>query len=330
MSADLHAIVADLFDNHYYEVDSAAHALVRTHAQTIISGISSLQRNNTLICNSHTLCSALNWLEKAASQPAIKSTLALSEGDISRRLIEHAAHHWIDFLSGRMTGQEILLRGGGLDLWERYFSSDNYLYAVFNRMASQVACKLSKSERLRVLELGAGSGGATCQLVDDLENAGVSSASLTVSDVSVSLLWRTRSRIAGRARNYSIEFKRLDFDQPLIAQGLSGRSFDMIIAVNALHNSRNIIETLTNIKPLLSNVGIVVVVESLSARDRIRHQEFIFNLLPLPTSSSYPGPNQSSRFFSEREWISIFQAIPLNFAYVTDRGQLALLACLTL
>ena len=219
-------------------------------------------------------------------------------------LFDHVAACYPDVLAGRRSGQLALLRGAALQLLESYFSAANPLYDVHNQLAwTGLREALERLGRpARVLELGVGTGGGTAAGLAGLPGAGRApgGASLTLSDTSPSFAVNTARRLAGLAPpGVALQTRRLDFTQPLLAQGVEAGSFDVLIGVNAVHNGGDLGATLGALRGALAADGWLVISESLCGAGCRVHQELIFNLLPLPRREE---SGVASRFFSATTW----------------------------
>ena len=95
-----------------------------------------------------------------------------------------------------------------------------------------------KHRMIRMLEIGAGTGGTTSFLFPHLPS---DRTHYVFTDVSP--LFLTRARDEFRDHSF-VSFELLDIERPPVAQGFSERSFDVIIAANALHATRDLRETL--------------------------------------------------------------------------------------
>ncbi len=246
----------------------------------------------------------VDWLRRAATyrmapQPPQLASASAEALAPTVDLLRHAASAYPRFLDGTASGPSIVLAGEGIRLWNDYFQSCNCLYRPLNAAAAATVNHLLRTgSGTRILEVGAGTGGATAHLLaewpDDLSGA----SDYTVTDTSASLLVSTRRTHGERApSNVHLEFRRFDFDLT-DDQGLAPRSFDLVLAVNALHNAADLASTLRNLRSLLRPGGALVLSESLCAVGDLVHQEFIFNLLPMRADAYQRG----SRFYAEAAW----------------------------
>lgn len=113
---------------------------------------------------------------------------------------------------------------------------------------------------LRVLELGAGTGGTTETILHSIVDVnGVPAYSTyTFTDISAGFFPAAKERFAHAS---NLEFKVLDVSQNPLEQGFQEGSYDLVIAANVLHATPSLQHTLSNIRPLLKPDGMLVMTE---------------------------------------------------------------------
>nr|AVI26388.1 polyketide synthase [Candidatus Entotheonella serta] len=116
---------------------------------------------------------------------------------------------------------------------------------------------------LRVLEIGAGTGSTTAELLPHLPADRVE---YVFTDVSTAFLHVAQTTFA----DYPfVDYARLDIEQDATAQGLVPHSFDIIIAANVLHATRQLRESLTHIRSLLVPGGLLLLLEGTASQSWI-------------------------------------------------------------
>lgn len=110
--------------------------------------------------------------------------------------------------------------------------------------------------RMRCLEIGAGTGGATRSV---LQETGQAFSSYTFTDIS-SGFFEVAQRTFEDQTN-QMDFKVLDISKNPCLQGFERHSYDLIIASAVLHATPSIRETLQNIRRLLRPGGYLAVIE---------------------------------------------------------------------
>jgi len=120
-----------------------------------------------------------------------------------------------------------------------------------------------KNPHLRVLEIGAGTGGATLPILSAL--GGMNSLnpprfiSYDVTDITTGFFEKLQEKVA--AWGDLVNFKKLDIENDPGEQGLESGGYDVVIAANVLHATRNMNTTMANVRKLLKSGGVLVLVE---------------------------------------------------------------------
>lgn len=108
---------------------------------------------------------------------------------------------------------------------------------------------------IEILELGAGTGATTSFVLESLPTGGVAYA---FTDVSSLFLPTARERFRDRA---FLEFQVLDVEKPPALQGFGDRRFDIVLAANVLHATRDLRLALRHVMELLRPGGLLVLLE---------------------------------------------------------------------
>jgi acyl transferase domain-containing protein len=112
--------------------------------------------------------------------------------------------------------------------------------------------------RLRVLEIGAGTGSTTAYLLPRLRQLPAGSVDYCFTDVSPLFLKRARDKFP------DIDFLRtqlLDIGADLATQGFEAGSFDIVLGANVLHATPDLGVTLSHVRDLLAPGGRLVLLE---------------------------------------------------------------------
>lgn len=135
------------------------------------------------------------------------------------------------------------------------------LYNRVLREALRHALPLFGTARpLRVLEIGAGTGGTTAAVID-LFPAGTD---YCFTDVSPLFLHDARARFGGSGLAWS--FRRLDIEHSPQSQGFAAGCADLVLASNVLHAIADLRQTLRHVRSLLAPGGVLMLLETVGQR----------------------------------------------------------------
>ena len=144
-----------------------------------------------------------------------------------------------------------------------------------NRMLADavraVVSGLPEGRRLRVLEVGAGTGSATEPILSELPEGRFD---YSFTDISASFFVEAEARFA--ASGAPIEYRALDIEADPQGQGFDAHGYDLVIAANVLHTTRDLGETLAHCRALLAPSGRLVALELMRGRNL---QDLTFGLL---------------------------------------------------
>ena len=143
---------------------------------------------------------------------------------------------------------------------------DLYLKAPVARAANRLlgetvqalVAGLPDGRRLRVIEVGAGTGSATAAVLPELP---AGRFDYMYTDISAGFFAEAEARFGGDEA--SIAYRALDIERDPVAQGFDAHSYDLLIASNVLHATRHLEETLAHCRQLLAPSGQLVALENL-------------------------------------------------------------------
>jgi hybrid polyketide synthase / nonribosomal peptide synthetase ACE1 len=140
-------------------------------------------------------------------------------------------------------------------------------------LARMVAHLTHRYPHMKILEVGAGTGGATKVMLRRLDNA---FASYTYTDISNGFFGEAREVF--RAYESRMVFRTLDIERDVVEQGYEEHSFDVVVANLVVHATRNLEATLMQLRRLVKPGGYLLLLE-ITNNDPLRFG-FIFGGLP--------------------------------------------------
>ncbi|MEU3491102.1 type I polyketide synthase [Streptomyces massasporeus] len=181
--------------------------------------------------------------------------------------------HLTDILTGRTDPREVLFTEADRHLVEAFYADTPQMraHSHYARLALEEALRDWPADRpLRVLEVGAGTGGLTAALLPVLTPH---LTRYTFTDISPAFFPRAKARFA---EHDFLDYRALDLNHDPSEQGFDAGSFDVIVAANVLHATADLRATCARLADLLDTGGQLLAVES--------HDEEIlgpcFGLLP--------------------------------------------------
>src|SRR6185312_7770780 len=153
-----------------------------------------------------------------------------------------------DILTGKASALETLFVNGSFNRAEALYETAGFAsyFSLIGRAALEGFLRGRKSEAVTVLEIGAGTGGTTSALLPLLA---AGEASYYFTDVSDYFLNYAERKFAAYP---FVQYGRLDIERNPEEQGYPASRFDVIVATNVLHATRDIRDTLANVRRLLA------------------------------------------------------------------------------
>jgi len=228
-------------------------------------------------------------------------------------VVRAMAEHVPAFLLGEKTGEEILFAPARLSLWFDYFSNDNLLYQINNRLGAEaVARALPATRPATVVEIGGGSGSAALALGERLAHDGTLRriGRYVFTEIVPTFLRRAERSIRARFPGLPIEFGRLDMNSDFAAQGVAAGTADIVYAVNTVHIARDLSATLGRIRETLRPGGMAVFSECVRPfAGQPIYVEFVFNFLENFTGvATDPATRPNHGFLTPENWRRAFEA----------------------
>ncbi|KAK0130497.1 hypothetical protein ONS96_001016 [Cadophora gregata f. sp. sojae] len=185
---------------------------------------------------------------------------------------------------------------------------DNVLHRLYDYIqnsecATFLGLAAHRKPNMRVLEIGAGTGGTTATVLPSLRSSYGERMflSYTFTDISSGFFPAAKERF----KDFDgLEYKVLDISQDPIEQGFQAEEFDLIIACNVLHATPSLRRTLSHVRKLLHPQGRLLLQELSPDTKWIN---FVMGVLPGWWLGA-PDGRFTEPYISAARWIEELQA----------------------
>jgi len=193
-----------------------------------------------------------------------------AEAELS--LLQRCGSKLAQVLRGECDPQQLLYPHGDLTTIAKLYQ-DSPGAQMMNTLVQKAV--LSELERLpqrrgvRVLEIGAGTGGTTSYILPILSNH---QTEYVFTDLSPLFIAQAQEKF----QDYSfVRYQILDIEQAPETQGFGLHQYDLVVAANVLHTTKELRQTLQHIHSLLASGGMLVLLEVTA---RLRWVDLSFGL----------------------------------------------------
>ena len=183
-------------------------------------------------------------------------------------LLSRCGENLAAVLQGNQDPLTVLFPEGDLSRLTRLYEDSPGAQVMNSLVRRAIAAAITEPQRpVRILEIGAGTGGTTAHLLPHLGN----NVEYVFTDVSSLFLNKARERFQA----YSfVQYKRLNIERSPAEQGFT-KPFDLVIAANVLHATADLRQTLAHTSELLAPGGELILLEG---HQPLRWLDVIFGL----------------------------------------------------
>ena len=245
--------------------------ITEVHHRWLQESIAHLERQQYLHCNGQATCTVIDptLIESAPlwQQWDEHKERWMRNGNLKAwvTLVETMLHALPVILTGKRPATEIMFPHGSMQLLEGVYQ-DNAISDYFNEtLATLVVAYLQKRlihdrhARIRILEIGAGTGGTTKRVLQMAQPYQACITEYCYSDISETFLRYGQQRYAA-AYPY-LTYQVFDVEKPLAGQGIEQGGYDLVIAANVMHATSNMQRSIRNAKALLKQYGLLLLNE---------------------------------------------------------------------
>ncbi|MCX8130967.1 MAG: SDR family NAD(P)-dependent oxidoreductase [Clostridia bacterium] len=170
-----------------------------------------------------------------------------------------------EILTGKKKATDVMFPNSSMELVEGVYKS-NAIVDFFNGAVAGILeiyikerIKADARARVRIIEIGAGTGSTSVKVFEKLKPYAGHIEEYCYTDISKAFLIHAEKEY-GSANPY-LTYKLLNAEMPIDGQGIDAGGYDVLIATNILHATKNIRHTLRNIKAVLRKNGLFILNE---------------------------------------------------------------------
>ena len=162
-----------------------------------------------------------------------------------------------DLLTGSVDAPGLLFEPGSATAEHFYHHSPSL--EIYNRIVRETMASLldplPQERTIKILEVGAGTGSTTAAILSLLQGRQVE---YVFTDLSKAFTQSARHQFG---QYPFIQFRELDIEGDIEEQGFKPHSFDIVVAGNVMHATRDLRDTLGTVQGLLAPRGILMMLE---------------------------------------------------------------------
>ncbi|WP_188068931.1 SDR family NAD(P)-dependent oxidoreductase [Brevibacillus brevis] len=180
-------------------------------------------------------------------------------------LVEATMRVLPDILLGKIPATEIMFPNSSMELVEGIYKhnevADYFNEVLANTIVTYVKQRTEQdpSARIRILEIGAGTGGTSAIVLSRLKPIQKHIEEYCYTDLSQAFLLHAEKEYG--AENPYLTYRIFNVEKPVEEQGIAADTYDLVIATNVLHATKNISQTLLHAKTTLQKNGLLILNE---------------------------------------------------------------------
>ncbi|MCB1822400.1 MAG: polyketide synthase dehydratase domain-containing protein, partial [Candidatus Competibacteraceae bacterium] len=237
----------------------------------ILEGAGLLVRRNEVLVATSTV-DAPEWQRRLRDRARLAQELAERQPAMipHLQLLQRCLAAYPALLRGEQVATEVFFPDGSLDQVEGIYRghelADHFHTVLARELRSAVEAWITAGEPapIRILEIGAGTGGTTGHVLHALTGL-ESRVELIYTDISPRFTQHGQRRFGNAL--LPIHFQTLDIERDPLAQGFTPDACHLVLASNVLHATQDIAVTLGHVRRLLRPGGRLLINEMTASRD---------------------------------------------------------------
>lgn len=215
---------------------------------------------------------AENYKEKFDELDEIKNKILADYPEViyHMTLLDICVKNLNEIMNGKMLSTDIIFGSENGNLVENIYKNNSYMdyyhkllsYAVSEQV--ELIKKNDASGRtIKILEIGSGTGGASKGVLNSISK--FTNIKYAYTDISKALVEYGKEHY--KSMYDFVEFRSLNIEKPLIKQGFQLGDYDIILAFDVLHATKDINFTIRQAKKLLRKYGTMFILEPTKVQD---------------------------------------------------------------
>ncbi|QKX61835.1 uncharacterized protein TRUGW13939_08991 [Talaromyces rugulosus] len=198
----------------------------------------------------HPICNR-DWLDDTREDldALFKKGTGLVELEITKKVFDNV----VAFIRGEASLLEALREDS---LLTRFYCNDTQTKRMNESLGCLVGQVAFRYPRMKILEIGGGTGSATRAVLSEI---GFAYHSYTFTDISVAFFEDAKAALAAHEDRFIYE--ALDISRDPLEQGFEEHSYDLVVASNVLHATKFMQQTMTHVRRLLKPGGYLAMLE---------------------------------------------------------------------
>ena len=218
---------------------------------------------------------AHEWLSAGAEE---RSAIIerVTDSSTSGNIVCRIGQNLVGILRQEIAPLELMLKD---QLLYRYYQEALHIGSSYKQTYQIVELFAHKNAQAKVLEIGGGTGGCTQHVLQALGGGDTGKEArfshYDFTDVSINFFDEAKNRFS--AWGELVEYRKLDIESDPVGQDYEKGMYDLIVACQVLHATKNIDTTMSHVRSLLKPGGKLILVETTHDSHEI---QLIFGVLP--------------------------------------------------